>query len=83
MPLKFKFVEKKVKRARSINYIILIQGVSKYENGLSTLFCTTFIRSYLQDDILPESCIPKYCEYVYNCTIKHNFSTLYLTLLSF
>ena len=52
-------------------------------SGLSTLFCTTFIRSYLQDDILPESCIPKYCEYVYNCTIKHNFSTLYLTLLSF
>ncbi len=53
------------------------------KDGLSTLFCTTFIRSYLQDDILPESCIPKYCEYVYNCTIKHNFSTLYSTLLSF
>ena len=32
MPLEFKFVEQKVKRARSINYIILIQGVSKYEN---------------------------------------------------
>ena len=47
MPLEFKFVEQKVKRARSINYIILIQGVSKYENGLSTLFCTTFIRLYL------------------------------------
>ena len=53
------------------------------QSGLSTLFCTTFIRSYLQDDILPESCIPKCCEYVYNCTIKHNFSTLYSTLLRF
>lgn len=60
----------------------IMERLKEY-NGLSTLFCTTFIRSYLQDDILPESCIPKYCEYVYNCTIKHNFSTLYSTLLSF
>ncbi len=64
------------------NFPLKFKNVNE-ESGLSTLFCTTFIRSYLQDDILPESCIPKYCEYVYNCTIKHNFSTLYSTLLSF
>lgn len=53
------------------------------EYGLSTLFHTTFIRSFLLGDILLGSYNSENYEYVYCYTITHNFSIPFLSLLNF
>lgn len=57
--------------------------VKTYQSGLSTLFHTTFIRSFLLGDILLGSYNSEHYEYVYCYTIIHNFAIPFSILLNF
>lgn len=58
------------------NNLSFVDALIKLTTGLSTLFNTFFIRSYLQVYTQLESYNLKNCEYVYCYTTIHNFLIL-------